>query len=52
VCSFPSKTKEKHRVYLGQSLIGSIREDGLEEDDEDENVIDEEAMETEWAENE
>lgn len=52
VCSFPSKTKEEHRVYLGQSLIGSIREDGLEEDDEDENVIDEEAMETEWAENE
>lgn len=51
VCSFPSKTKEGHRVYLGQSLNSNIREDGLE-DDEDENVIDEEAMDTEWIENE
>ena len=52
VCSFPSKTKEEHRVYLGQSLISHIREDSLDDDDEDENVIDEEAMDTEWNDNE
>ncbi len=52
VCSFPSKTKEEHRVYLGQSLISQIREDDLDDDDDDENVIDEEAMDTEWADNE
>ena len=52
VCSFPGKTKEEHRIYLGQSLISRIREDSLDEDDEDENVIDEEAMDTEWNDNE
>ena len=52
VCSFPSKTKEEHRVYLGQSLISHIREGGLDDDDEDENVIDEEAMDTDWNDNE
>ncbi|PKB68507.1 MAG: hypothetical protein BZY81_01915 [SAR202 cluster bacterium Io17-Chloro-G4] len=52
VCSFPSKTKGEHRVYLGQNLISQIREDDLEDDDDDENVIDEEAMDTEWNDNE
>lgn len=52
VCSFPSKTKEEHRVYLGQSLVSHIREDDLDEDDDDENVIDEEAMDTDWSDNE
>ena len=52
VCSFPSKTKAEHRVYLGQKLLSHIREDDLDEDDEDENVIDEEAMDTEWNDNE
>lgn len=52
VCSFPSKTKEEHRVYLGESLISHITEDGLDDDDEDENVIDEEAMDTGWNDNE
>jgi hypothetical protein len=55
-CSFPSKTHSKTRderqVYLGQSLISQLRADGLDEDDDDENVIDEEAMDTEWIENE
>ena len=55
-CSFPSKspskTREEHRGYLGQSLISQLRADGLDEDDDDENVIDEEAMDTEWIENE
>ena len=52
VCSFPGKTKEEHRIYLGQSLISRSREDSLDEDDEDEYVIDEEAMDTEWNDNE
>ena len=52
VCSFPSKTKEEHRVYLGESLVRHIRDDDLDEEDEEENVIDEEALETEWSENE
>ena len=52
VCSFPSKTKEEHRVYMGESLVRHIRDDDLDEDDEEENVIDEEEMETEWSENE
>ena len=42
VCSFPSKTKEEHRVYLGESLVRYIREDD----------IDEEELETEWSDNE
>jgi len=52
VCSFPSKTKAEHRVYLGQKLLSHIREDDLDEDDEDENVLDEEAIDTEWNDNE
>ena len=52
VCSFPSKTREEHRVYLGESLVRHIRDDDLDEDDEGENVIDEEEMETGWNEGE
>jgi len=52
VCSFPTKTKEEHRVYLGESLVRYIREEDLDDGDEEENVIDEEAMDTEWNENE
>ena len=52
VCSFPGRTKEEHRVYLGESLVRHIRDGGLDDDDEEENVIDEEAMETGWNENE
>ena len=44
VYSFPSRTKEEHRVYLGESLVRHIRDDL----DEEENVIDEEDMDTEW----
>ena len=52
VCSFPSKTKEEHKVYLGESLVRHIRDDDLDQGDEEENVIDEEEMETDWSENE
>ena len=47
VCSFPSKTKEEHRVYLGESLVRHIMDVDLD-DDEEENVIDEEEMDTGW----
>ena len=52
VCSFPGKTKEEHRIYLGESLVRHIRDDDSDENDEEENVIDEGEMETEWNENE
>ena len=52
VYSFPSKTKEEHKVYLGESLVRHIRDDDLEDGDEEENVIDETEMETEWSEDE
>ncbi len=48
VCSFPSKTKEEHRVYLGDSLVRFPDYEDLEE----EHVIDEEDLDTEWDENE
>lgn len=50
VCSFPSRLKEEHRVYLGDNLARYISEENL--DDEDEPSIDEEAMDTDWADSE
>ena len=50
VGSFPTRLKEEHRVYLGKNLVRYIGEESL--DDEDEPSIDEEAMDTEWGENE
>jgi tetratricopeptide (TPR) repeat protein len=52
VCSFPTKTKEEHRVYLSEDLVRYIRDDDLEEDEDDDGVIDEEELETAWSENE
>ena len=52
VCSFPGKTREEHRVYLGESLVRYTREDYLDGEDEEENVIDEEEMDTEWNDSE
>ena len=51
VCSFPSKTKEEHRVYLEDNLARYIRDD-LEEDDEEENVIDEDDLQADWSDGE
>jgi len=45
VRSFPGKTKEEHRVYLGESLVRHLMDDDLDEEDEEE-------MDTEWTENE
>ena len=50
VCSFPTRIREEHKVYLGQNLVRYISENNL--DDDDEPSIDEEAMDTEWADNE
>ena len=50
VCSFPTRIKAEHKVYLGGNLVRYISEENL--DDDDEPSIDEEAMDTEWAENE
>ena len=50
VCSFPTRLKEEHRVYLGDNLARYISEENL--DDDDEPSIDEEAMDTDWADNE
>ena len=52
VCSFPTRTKEEHRVYLSESLVRYIANDDLEEDDEEEAVIEEDEMDTGWNENE
>ena len=52
VCSFPGKPKEEHKVYLGQSLVRYLQDDDLDEEDDEENVIDEDAMDTEWNDNE
>ncbi len=52
VCSFPTRAKEEHRVYLSESLVRYITDDDLEEDDEEEAVIEEDELETGWNENE
>ena len=50
VCSFPTRIKEEHRVYLSDNLVRYIGDDNLEDDDEP--AIDEEAMDTEWSDGE
>ena len=52
VCSFPTRTKEEHRVYLSESLVRYIADDDLEDDDEEEAVIEEDELEPGWNENE
>ena len=46
VCSFPTRVKEEHQVYLGGNLVNHAGDDNLEDDDGP--AIDEEAMDTEW----
>ena len=50
-CSFPAKSKDDNWVYMDESVARFMRDDEPEEDDE-ENVIDEEALENDWADNE
>ena len=52
VCSFPTRTKEEHRVYLSQSMAEYMADDDLEDDDDDEAVIEEDELDTGWSENE
>ena len=50
VCSFPTKSKEEHRVYLGENLLRYIEETDLEDDDEGAVIIDERSDDSEWEE--
>lgn len=50
VCSFPSKSKEENRVYLGENLMRFIGENDLEDDDEEAVIIDEPSDDSEWDE--
>ena len=50
-CSFPTQSKDDNRVYMNESVARFMRDDEPEEADE-ENVIDEEALENDWADNE
>lgn len=54
VCSFPSKVKKEDRVYLNETVARFMQEEDLDadEDDEEENIIDEEAIDTGWSEDE
>ena len=52
VCSFPTKTKEEHRVYLSENLVRYVRDDDLEDEEEEDGVIEEDELETDWSENE
>jgi hypothetical protein len=50
VCSFPSKSKEEHRVYLGDNLLRYIEDNDLEEDEEEAAIIDDSSDDSEWEE--
>ena len=51
VCSFPTRTKEEHRVHLSESMAKYMAGDDPDDDD-DEAVIEEDELETGWSENE
>ena len=52
VCSFPTKSKEEHRVYLGDSLLRYVVEEDLEDEDEKETdketEPEDEELDSEW----
>ena len=50
VCSFPTKSKEEHRVYLGDRLFRYEEESDLEEEEEEGAIVDEAEEESEWEE--
>ena len=51
VCSFPTRTKEEHRVHLSERMAKYMADDDPDDDD-DEAVIEEDELETGWSENE
>ncbi|PKB79271.1 MAG: hypothetical protein BZY88_14215 [SAR202 cluster bacterium Io17-Chloro-G9] len=52
VCSFPTKTKEEHRVYLSENLVRYTRDDDIGNEEDEEGVIEEDELETGWSEDE
>ncbi len=52
ICSFPSRVKEEDRVYLNETVARFLRKEDVDEDDEEENIIVEDEMDTGWSENE
>ena len=54
VCSFPSKVKQEDRVYLNETVARFLQEEDVdvEDEDEEENIIDEEEIDTGWSEDE
>lgn len=52
ICSFPTRTKQEHRVYLSESLVRYTTDDDPEDEDEEEAIIEEDELETGWNENE
>jgi tetratricopeptide (TPR) repeat protein len=51
VCSFPTKSKEENRVYLGDSFLRYIEDNDLEEDeDEEATIVDDSSDDSEWEE--
>ncbi len=52
VCSFPTRTKEEHRVYVSESQVRSMAGDDPEDDDEEGPLIEEDELDTGRNENE
>jgi hypothetical protein len=51
VCSFPTKSKEENRVYLGDSFLRYIEDNDLEEDEDEETaIVDDSSDDSEWEE--
>jgi tetratricopeptide (TPR) repeat protein len=50
VCSFPTKSKEEHRVYLGDRLFHYEEEGDLDEEEEEGAIVDDGEEESEWEE--
>lgn len=48
VCSFPSRSRQEHHLYLGHNLMRYIEEDELEDEDEKETDLGDEELDSEW----
>ena len=51
VYSFPTRTKDEHRIYLNESLTNYTRDEDLDDEDEDGLIVEDE-LESAWTENE
>ncbi len=52
ICSFPSKVQKEDRVYLNETVARFMQEEDVDEDEDEENIIDEEDIDTGWSEDE